>query len=51
MSTLHKLKQPATHLMGSVLLAVQAVIGIPFLLTLVRSVRHWDAWFSPKNPR
>ena len=51
MDKLHKLKKPATHLIGGFLLALQAVMGVPFLLTIVGSVRRWDVLFYTKKPR
>jgi hypothetical protein len=51
MNTLHKLKEHSARLTAGFLLSLQAVMGVPFLLTLVGSVRHWGAWFYPKNPR
>jgi hypothetical protein len=50
MKTIHKLKEPTTRATALLLLALQAAIGMPFLLTLVGSVRHWW-WFGPRNPR
>jgi hypothetical protein len=51
MDTLHKLKGPTARLVGGFLMALQAVMGMPFLLTMVGSVRHWGGWFNPRNPR
>jgi hypothetical protein len=50
MNTLHKLKAPASHFVGSFLLALQAVMGVPFLLTSIRSSRFWGIFYS-KIPR
>ena len=51
MNTLHKFKGPASHFFGSFLLALQAVMGMPFLLTSLRNSRFWDMFFYSKNPR
>ncbi|MFZ0284238.1 MAG: hypothetical protein WAL32_03325 [Terriglobales bacterium] len=51
MKTLYKMKEPAARATGLLLLAVQAAMGMPFLLTIVGSLRHWGAWFYPRNPR
>jgi hypothetical protein len=51
MNTLHKLKQPSARLVASFLLALQATMGVPFLLTIVGSFRHCGAWFNFRNPR
>jgi|HubBroStandDraft_6_1064221.scaffolds.fasta_scaffold00109_13 hypothetical protein len=51
MNTLYKLKEPSARLLAGFLLSMQAVIGVPFLLTIVGSVRHWGTWFHPKDPR
>lgn len=51
MNTLHRLKEPSARLIGGFLLSMQAVFGVPFLLTIMASLRHWDGWFLPKNPR
>jgi len=49
MNALHKLKGPASHFVESFLLAIQAVMGMPFLLTSIRSSRFWGVLFYPKN--
>ena len=51
MNAIPKLKDHSARLTAGFLLSLQALIGVPFLLTIVGSVRHWGAWFSPKNPR
>jgi hypothetical protein len=51
MNTIDELKEHSARLTAGFLLSLQAVMGVPFLLTMVESVRHWSAWFSPKNPR
>jgi hypothetical protein len=51
MKTLHKLKRPASHFVGSFLLALQAVMGMPFLLSSIRSSRFWGMFLFSKGPR
>jgi hypothetical protein len=48
---MNKVMKHSAGLIAGFLLSVQAVMGVPFLLTMVGSVRHWGAWFYPKNPR
>jgi len=49
MNTLDKLKEPAGRLITGLLVSIQAVIGVPFLLTMVGNIRHWNGWFHPKD--
>jgi hypothetical protein len=51
MKTLHKFKKPASHLVGTFLLALQAVMGMPFLLTSIRTSRFWGMFFFSKGSR
>jgi len=51
MNTLQKLNDPTTRTTAFLLLALQAAIGMPFLLTIMGGFRHWSGWFSFRNPR
>jgi hypothetical protein len=48
---IHRLKEPGARLIAGLLVSIQAVMGVPFLLTIMGSIRHWDGWNYPKNPR
>jgi hypothetical protein len=51
MNALHRFKVPASQFVGSFLLALQAVLGVPFLLTSIRSPRFWSVFFFSKGAR
>jgi hypothetical protein len=51
MNTLDELKEHSARLTAGFLLSLQAVMGVPFLMTMFQSLRHWGTWFPPKNPR
>jgi hypothetical protein len=51
MNALHKFKRPASHFVGSLPLALLAVMGMPFLLSSIKSSRFWGMIFFSKGPR